>query len=108
MQWYLNLQEDKREETGNYDYVHPALVNAPELLPESVPYLRAFNQLVSSRNIGMGSGLIPYSEIIKWLDENKKSGDIREKYITLIQFIDAKNLSLSQEQTENKNNKKRK
>jgi len=88
--------------------VHPALRNAPELLPHSLTYFNAFNELVCSRQIGMASGPIPYSEIISWVNENEKIGDIRDMYIDMIQFIDITSLNIDSEKkkTAKPNNKR--
>ncbi len=65
-------------------------------------YLNAFNDLVNSRQLGMNRGPIPYSEIIEWVDENDKIGDIRIKYIELIKYIDTTQLDADFEREQKK------
>ena len=94
------------ENPDKYPNGHPALADAPELSQEAHPFLSAFHDLVNSRQIGMSRGPIPYSEIICWVNENGKTGDIREMYIKLIQFIDVTQLNIDHER-ENKKKKKK-
>lgn len=56
----------------------------------------------------MASGPIPYSEIISWVNENEKIGDIRDMYIDMIQFIDITSLNIDSEKkkTAKPNNKR--
>ena len=48
----------------------PALDTMPELYEDLAFYWRAFIKLSTSRQSGFGMGYIPYSEIVKYLNEN--------------------------------------
>lgn len=68
----------------------PALADAPELYPDALPYWAAFIALSSSRQIGMGLGGIPYTEVTGYLDENRIFKlEHREQYRKWIGFIDS-------------------
>lgn len=62
-------------------------------MPVIDPYLEeiweAFNILASERNTGFGVGYIPYSAIIKYLNENGiQEEEERTFYIRLIRHLD--------------------
>ena len=72
-------------------------------VPEIDPFLEdiwdAFNILASERSIGFGIGYIPYSAILRYLDENGIAGeDMRDFYIRLIRSLDVQYVSKCNEE----------
>jgi hypothetical protein len=74
-------------------HVIPELQNKPELFPELIPYLSAFQDLTTSRQTGFGMGYIPYSEICSYLTENRIPYPDREEFLRWIRFIDSEYVS---------------
>jgi len=67
----------------------------PTLFFDAVPLWNAFMNLSSSRQMGMGLGAIPYSEISAWLSENDIIGfEDRERHRRFITFVDHKYLEI--------------
>ena len=73
----------------------PALNKMPVLFFDAAPFWVAFMNLSSSRQIGMGLGAIPYSEITGWLTENGiVRFEDRERYRRFIDVLDKKYLEI--------------
>ena len=88
------------EETGEQ---FPALLERPELIYIDEYYLKAFFRLSSSRQVGMGTGPIPLSEIIlycEWLEDQDT-----EEFIEVITHMDATYLEVKAEQDAAKSKK---
>jgi hypothetical protein len=76
------------------DDIPPAIRNRPVLTQFQSTYWIAYQELLGSRQIG-GSGIadIPYSEKIKWLDENWiEDSDDRQDYLFMINALDSAHL----------------
>ena len=66
----------------------------------------AYSELTTSRQMGMGLGYIPYSEICFWLDENQIWGMTdRKRFRHFINLIDRHYVNLENEKSKSKKNK---
>jgi len=69
----------------------PEALRIPELFPDAVPFYRAFNELSGSRSSGMSIGMIPFSEVSNYLDEELIiSQEERRRWRHFITLIDGK------------------
>lgn len=60
LDWFIALQNE-----GNEIAV---LKERPDIKESSLPFWRAYCLLASSRRVGMGTGMIPLSEIVTYCD----------------------------------------
>jgi len=68
----------------------PDALRIPDLFPDAMPFYQAFNDLSGSRNSGMSIGMIPFSEISSYLDEEQiLSQEERGRWRHFITLIDA-------------------
>jgi len=87
--------------------VPQSFLDQPELTQESAPYYLAFNEVSTSRQMGMGLGHIPYSEITGYLNENDiDHPEDRKRYRKFIVLLDNLYVKKSNEKSENKSKKK--
>jgi len=62
--------------------------DAPELMPGLQLYTRAFRELSTCRQIGMGIGPIPWTAVNDWINQNDLTQDQAETLRHHIQAMD--------------------
>ncbi len=62
--------------------------NTPTLSMGLHMYWKAFQDLSSDRDVGMGIGPIPWSAMSAWADRNGIRGDNFERFVTIIKGMD--------------------
>jgi hypothetical protein len=76
------------------------LLDEPQLYPGLGIYYRAFWELSSERQIGMGCGPIPHSAIVGYARNYRMSDDQEFDLIYLMRKMDARYLELSEKKAE--------
>lgn len=74
--------------------VPDAFFDRPDPLPESHFYWRAFCELSTERQIGMGVGPIPYSKAREYAQRYELNEDEWDFFWEIIQDVDSENLKL--------------
>ena len=79
--------------------------NAPNLSVGLVLYWRAFQDLSSDRDIGMGVGPIPWTSMDAWAARNRIRGDSFERFVMILRGMDGAFMEKQGKKTKGKMNK---